>query len=93
MKPQLNSEDDKLNESTRKLPGIMLAMGADQVEAVCDEKHAAYKALNYDFVLVKDAEEMKKFNSTGKGGRPPCVHIPWVKECLVAGRFLDFPDV
>jgi hypothetical protein len=93
VKSQFNSEDDKQNESTRKLPSIMLAMGADQVEAVFDEKHTASKTSKYDFVLVKDAEDVKKFNSTGKGDRPPCVHIPWVKDCLVAGRLLDIPDV
>jgi hypothetical protein len=93
VKSQFNSEDDKQNESTRKLPSIMLAMGADHVEAVFDEKHTASKTSKYDFVLVKDAEDVKKFNSTGKGDRPPCVHIPWVKECLVAGKLLDIPDV
>lgn len=93
MKSQFNTEDDKQNESTRKLPSIMLAMGADYVEAVFDWKHAARKTFEYDLVLVKDAEDVKKFNSTRKGDRPPCVHIPWVKECLVAGKFLDIPDV
>ena len=93
IKLQFNSEDDKQNESTRKLPSIMLAMGADHVEAVCDEKHAAYKKFEYDLVLVKDIEDVKEFNSAGKGGQPHCVHIPWVKECLVAGKLLEFPDV
>lgn len=93
MKLQFNSEDDKQNESTRKLPSIMLAMGADHVEAVYGEKHAAYKTFEYDLVLVKDVEDVKKFNSAGKGDRPPCVHIPWVKECLIAGKFLDIPEV
>lgn len=90
---QINTEDDRQNESTRKLPSIMLAMGADHVEAVYDEKHAAYKTSEYDLVLVRDAEDVRKFNSAGKGDRPPCVHIPWVKECLIAGRLLDVPDV
>jgi len=66
-------------------------MGADHVEAVCDIKHASYEASEYDYVLVKDVEEVKKFNATGKDDRPPCVHIPWVKECLVAGKLLDIP--
>lgn len=90
---QINTEDDRQNESTRKLPSIMLAMGADHVEAVYDEKHAAYKTTEYDLVLVRDVEAVRKFNSTGKGDRPPCVHIPWVKECLIAGKLLDIPDV
>lgn len=67
-------------------------MGADHVEAVCDVKHAQRKIAKYDLVLVKDMEEVEKFNA-GKGDLPPCVHIPWVKECLVAGKFLDVPDV
>lgn len=69
----------------------MLAMGADQVEAVCDLKDAQHEITDYDFVLVKDLEEVKKFNAATEGERPPCVHIPWVKECLVAGRVLDAP--
>ena len=68
-------------------------MGADHVEAVCDVKHASRKTIEYDYVLVKDAEEVKKFKTAGKGDRPPCVHIPWVKECLVAGKLLDIPVV
>ena len=68
-------------------------MGADHVEAVCDVKHASLKTIEYDYVLVKDLEEVRKFNSVGKGDRPPCFHIPWVKECLVAGKFLEIPDV
>ncbi|KAF9648083.1 hypothetical protein BDM02DRAFT_3116022 [Thelephora ganbajun] len=90
---RFNSEDDRQNESTRKLPSIVLAMGADHVEAVCDVKYALYKTFEYDFVLVKDVEEVKKFNATRKGDRPPCVHIPWIKECLIAGKLLDIPDV
>ena len=70
----------------------MLAMGADHVEAVCDVKHAQCTTTEYDLVLVKDMEEVKKFNAS-KGDRPSCVHIPWVKECLVAGKLLDVPDV
>lgn len=88
---RINTEDDRQNKSTRELPGIMLAMGADQVEAVCDLKDAQHEINDYDFVLVKDLEEVKKFNGVVKGERPPCVHIPWVKECLVAGRLLDVP--
>ena len=68
-------------------------MGADHVEAVYDMKHASQKMIQYDYVLVKDLEEVKKFNTAGKGDRPPCFHIPWVKECLVAGKLLDIPDV
>ena len=66
-------------------------MGADQVEAVWDVKHASSKTTEYDYVLVKDLEEVKKFKATRKGDQPPCFHIPWVKECLVAGKFLDLP--
>lgn len=67
-------------------------MGADHVEAVCDVKHAQYKTTDYDFVLVRDMGEVRKFN-TGKGDPPAWVHIPWVKECLVAGKLLNVPDV
>ena len=89
---QINSDEEKQNDSTRKLPSIMLAMGADHVEAVCDAKHASRKMTEFDFVLVKGMEEVKKFNGSTKGELPPCVHIPWVKECLAAGKLLDIPD-
>ena len=68
-------------------------MGADHVEAVYDVKHASQEMAEYDYVLVRDLEEVKKFNAAGKGGRPPCFHIPWVKECLVAGKFLAIPGI
>jgi hypothetical protein len=67
---QFNSEDDRQNESTRKLPSIVLAMGADHVEAVCDVKHAQQKTTEFDFVLVRDMGEVKKFNA-GKGVPQP----------------------
>ena len=90
--PPGKPRNDKQNESTRKLPSIMLAMGAE-VEAVCDVKHARYKMTEYDFVLVKDIEEIKKFNAAKSDRHPSCVHIPWVKECLVAGKLLDIPNI
>ena len=68
-------------------------MGADHVEAVCDVKHASFETIEYDYVLVKDVEEVKKFNTTWKGDRPSFVHIPWLKECLVAGKLLDIEEV
>lgn len=68
-------------------------MGADQVEAVCEVEHAQCETTEYDLILVKGKEEVQNFNASNEGERPPCVHIPWVKECLVAGKLLDFPEV
>lgn len=72
------------NLSETMVPRIILSMGASYVEAVACDKDASKKLHEFDYVVVKDALEIK---TTGEG-RGNCVPFPWVKECLVAGRFL-----
>ena len=61
-------------------------MGAERVEAVADPKHASSSQdlSKYDYVVVKEQHEVR---TVGKGAKK-CVPFSWVKECLVAGRFL-----
>ncbi|KAH7919016.1 hypothetical protein BV22DRAFT_1108220 [Leucogyrophana mollusca] len=77
---------DGNKEASRSVPWIILAMGASRVEAVFDVKSASSKDLKvFDYVVVKDCDE------AGKDLREAdvtLVHVPWVKECLIAGRLL-----
>ena len=66
------------------VPRIILAMGASFVEAVSCPDDATKKLHEYDYVVVKEQHEVR---TVGKGAKK-CVPFSWVKECLVAGRFL-----
>lgn len=66
------------------VPRIVLCMGASYVEAVSNASAASRKLHEYDYVIVKDAAEI---GITGED-LENCVPFPWVKECLVVGRFL-----
>ncbi|KAF7969897.1 hypothetical protein HWV62_25631 [Athelia sp. TMB] len=77
-------------ESSRAVPRIILAMGANRVEAVTEAKYASdptFKA--FDYVVAKDITEcvpgLPKPNVT------KLVHVQWVKESLIMGRFLPLP--
>jgi hypothetical protein len=64
-------------------------MGAKRVEAASEIRHASDPSLEtFDYVVVKDATEVMH-------GIPKAtatlVHLPWVKECLIAGRLLEPP--
>jgi hypothetical protein len=64
-------------------------MGAKRVEAVSEIKNASDQSLKtFDYVVVKDENEVVY-------GLPndsvTLVHLPWVKDCLIAGRLLDVP--
>jgi hypothetical protein len=83
-----NSDSEKQKEPGRTVPRIVLAMGAELVEAVVDHRHASADLSEYDYVLVKDAKEVKEY--TGEG--VTCVHVPWMKECLIASQLLPLPD-
>lgn len=81
------SDADKTKEASRAVPSIILAMGAKRVEAVSDIKFASDQSLNtFDYVVIKDLDDIARelANANDK-----LVHVPWVKECLMAGRLLS----
>ncbi|CAL1704626.1 unnamed protein product [Somion occarium] len=80
------SDADRAKEATGLVPKIILCMGASRVEAVPDGKYASQSLKQFDYVIVKEEGEVAPLRLKGV----PCVHFGWVKECLVAGRLLDF---
>lgn len=68
------------------VPRIVLAMGAARVEAVPDTKYASSADLSsFDFVIVKEQSDATRT-------RTHCMNLQWVKDCLIAGRLLPYPD-
>lgn len=66
---------------------IILAMGAERVEAVTDLKHASIPADNFDLVVIKEAQ-----HCTSSLPKEKTVHWQWVKESLIASRRLPLPN-
>lgn len=69
------------------VPGIILAMGADAVEAVTEPRYATRKLSEYDYVVIRDANRYgPEFSNC------VTVHWSWVKECLIASRLIPLPS-
>lgn len=62
-------------------------MGAELVEAVLEPKHASMKLNRFDYVLVKEVDDVEQYAGEGVA----CVHLPWLKECLIASQLLPLP--
>ncbi|OBZ75416.1 Tumor suppressor p53-binding protein 1 [Grifola frondosa] len=82
------SDADKSKEASRMVPRIVMCMGASTVEAVTEVRQASRDLKKFDFVVVKDEVDASIFTSQGIN----CVHLQWVKDCVIAGRLLPFPD-
>jgi hypothetical protein len=79
--------DDKGQEATNAVPRIILAMGADVVEAVIESRYATEKLSEYDYVVIRDANLYgPEFSNC------VTVHWSWVKECLIASRLFPLPS-
>ncbi|KAH0583784.1 hypothetical protein H2248_009387 [Termitomyces sp. 'cryptogamus'] len=82
---KLSLAEEKAQEAHNAITHIILAMGADRVEAVTDINYASAPLHEFDFVVIKKAEHY----SPELGMVPnKTVHWNWVKECLVASRLL-----
>ncbi|KAF8077869.1 hypothetical protein FPV67DRAFT_1662656 [Lyophyllum atratum] len=84
---KLTSAEEKTQEAHNAVTRIILAMGADRVEAVSDVKYASNSVSLFDFVVIKEAHQ---YNSHLEEGRT--VHWAWVKDCLIASRLLPIPQ-
>lgn len=73
-------------ESNALVTRILLCMGASRVEAVAEVRNTSHSLEKYDYVIVKEEKDVGPLRSQ----RAKCVHFGWVKECLVAGRILDY---
>jgi hypothetical protein len=61
------------------IPRVMLAMGADSVEAVREVKHASHALSGYDFIVNKDNTRTPKLRDA------TVVAWDWVKDALISG--------
>ena len=78
---------EKAKEASRMVPRIILAMGAARVEAVTDLKATSDSLSTFDYVVIKES-----YDSVSALQDVVCVHLPWVKDCLIAGRLLPLPE-
>ncbi|KAG6899739.1 hypothetical protein C0993_007268 [Termitomyces sp. T159_Od127] len=86
---KLSIAEEKAKEAHNAITRIILAMGADRVEAVTEIDHASAPLEEFDFVVIKKVEHY----SLELGMVPyKTVHWNWVKECLVASRLLPQPE-
>lgn len=67
------------------VPHIILGMGAARVEVVADKGHASGSLSDYDYVVVRNANPIKRKNVT-------CVDVTWIKNCLISGKLLPLPQ-
>jgi hypothetical protein len=65
-------------------------MGASRVEAVTEVKFASKDLSTYDYVVIKEFYERPK--DLPEDDDITVAHVPWVKDCLIAGRLLPFVD-
>ncbi|GLB34876.1 putative ubiquitin modification-dependent histone binding [Lyophyllum shimeji] len=84
---KLTGAEEKTQEAHNAVTRIILAMGADRVEAVSDVRYASASLSSFDFVIIKEANQ---YGSHLEDGRT--VHWPWVKDCLIASRLLPIPE-
>jgi len=68
------------------LPRIIIAMGAESVEAVTECHLASRLVTDYDYVVIR---EPTQYSSDFSGCTT--VHWAWVKESLIASRCLPLP--
>ncbi|KAI0933134.1 hypothetical protein AcV7_004695 [Taiwanofungus camphoratus] len=89
-----SSDTEKAKEASRMVPRIILSMGASRVEAVHDIKHASSSDLSqFDYVVVKEFSDVARLTATLDFAEDVnCVHLGWVKDCLIAGRLLSRPE-
>ena len=77
---------DEKPQATGALPRIILAMGAETVEAVTESSLASHELTEYDYIVLRDPAQ---YSSQFAGCTT--VHWAWVKECLIASRLLPLP--
>ncbi|KZT09527.1 uncharacterized protein LAESUDRAFT_646420 [Laetiporus sulphureus 93-53] len=83
--PVEKENDD--NEFHRMVPRIILSMGASRVESVHDVGFASQRLTEFHYVVVNDHRDVQGLPKEIK-----CVDWGWMKNCLIAGRLLPYPD-
>jgi len=83
----LLQKEDKSLDATYALPRIILAMGAKTVESVSDQKYASQELSEYGYIVIREPSHYSSdFDDC------QTVHWSWVKECLIASRYLPLPS-
>jgi hypothetical protein len=79
--------DEKSQEAINAVARIILSMGADRVEAVTELRFADHNLSDYDYVVIREPSHYQSAFAE-------CitVHWGWVKDCLIASRYLPLPD-
>ncbi|KAG6917953.1 hypothetical protein DXG01_017137 [Tephrocybe rancida] len=77
--------EEKAHEAHNAVTRIILAMGADRVEAVSDAAYSSAPLHEFDLVVVKKAEHYSPNMGMVEG---KTVYWNWVKDCLIASRLL-----
>ncbi|KAG6814480.1 hypothetical protein H0H92_000005 [Tricholoma furcatifolium] len=85
---KLTVVEEKSHEAHNAATRIILAMGADRVEAVNDIAYASTPLEDFDLVIVKQDKDYDPELMLAE----KTVHWNWVKECLVASRLLPQPQ-
>lgn len=65
---------------------IILAMGAEVVEAITEPRHASQALCNFDYLVIREPTQYSP-----KFADCTVVHWAWVKDCLIASRYLPLP--
>ncbi|KAF8163374.1 hypothetical protein B0H34DRAFT_764888 [Crassisporium funariophilum] len=79
--------DEKSQEAINAVTRIILSMGADRVEAVTELRFASRDLTHYDFLVIRGVE-----NYSSEFAECTTVHWTWVKDCLIASRYLPLPE-
>jgi hypothetical protein len=65
-------------------------MGAKRVEAASEIRYVSDQSFEqFDYIVVKDKKDIIR-NLPNDAIK--LVHVPWVKDCLIAGRLLGGPE-
>ncbi|KAF8965254.1 hypothetical protein BDZ97DRAFT_1812840 [Flammula alnicola] len=79
--------DERAQEASNAVPRIILAMGAEVVEAVTEPSYASKELSDYDYLIIREPHQyLPEF------AQCVTVHWTWVKESLIASRYLPLPS-
>lgn len=71
------------------VPRIVLAMGADLVEAAAEQALSSSPDLSaFDLIMVKSPDDMENVHPANGY----VVHLPWIKDCLITNRLHPYPS-
>ncbi|EIN07281.1 hypothetical protein PUNSTDRAFT_127052 [Punctularia strigosozonata HHB-11173 SS5] len=89
--PRAGSRASKnsVNEGVAVVPRIVLAMGADLVEAAAEPALSSSPDLSaFDLIMVKSPDDMEDVQPANGH----VVHLPWIKDCLITNRLHPYPS-